>query len=192
MKHLIIYSHLNPKSFTKAIVDEVERISTSRGDEFKIIDLYGDGFNPVLAFPDIEHMFMGKEAPDDVKSYQEMVSWADHLTIVYPLWWGQMPAMLKGFVDRVFANGYAFTYGEDGQPKGLLGNRTAQLFINTGSPEEYYESTGMYDAQRRVIDEGVFGFCGIEASMTFFGNVAMGSDELRKGYLASIEKTMTV
>ncbi len=186
MKHLVIYSHLNPDSFTKAIVDKVEQVSREKGDDLKIIDLYGDKFNPVLDFSDIEHMFMGKDAPSDVKRYQEMVTWADHLTIVYPLWWGQMPAMLKGFVDRVFANGYAFLYTENG-PEGLLKGKTAQLYINTGTPDEYYEQSGMHSAQKRINDEGVFGFCGIDTNITFFGNISMGTDELRKGYLESIK-----
>ena len=185
MKHLIIYSHLNPDSFTKAIVDKVEKVSKEKGDEVKIIDLYGEQFNPILEFPDIEYMFMGKEVPGDVKKYQELVTWADHLTVTYPLWWAQMPAMLKGFIDRVFANGYAFNYGEKGSG-GLLTEKTAQLYICTGNPGEYYEESGMYDAQRRVNDEGIFGFCGIKSSIIFFGNVAMGTDELRKGYLESI------
>ncbi len=186
MKHLIIYSHLNPNSFTNAIVDRVEKVAQEKGDEVKVIDLYSDRFNPVLEFPDIEHMFMGKDAPNDVAEYQEMVTWADHMTFVYPLWWAQMPAMLKGFLDRVFANGFAFAYGENGMPIGLLKGRTAQLFISTGNPDEYYEASGMHSAQRRINDEGIFGFCGIDANSTFFGNVAMGTDELRKGYLESI------
>jgi len=67
MKHLIIYSHLNPKSFTKAIVDQVEKTAKAKGDEVKIIDLYGEKFNPILEFPDIQYMFMGGDAPEDVK-----------------------------------------------------------------------------------------------------------------------------
>ncbi len=186
MKHLVIYCHLNPASFTKAIADKVDKVAKENGDDVKIIDLYGEKFNPILEFPDIESMFMGKNTPGDVKKYQEMVTWADHLTIVYPLWWGQMPAMLKGFIDRVFANGFAFEYGEAG-PRALLEGKTAKLFISMGTPNEYYEQSGMFNAQRRVNDEGIFGFCGIKSETTFFGNVAMGSDELRKGYLESIQ-----
>ena len=186
MKHLIIYSHLNPKSFTKAIVDQVEKIAKAKGDEIKIIDLYGEGFNPILEFSDIQYMFMDGKAPTDIKKYQNLLSWADHFTVVYPLWWGQMPAMLKGFVDRTLTNGFAFVYNEQGIPEGLLNKKTAQLYVSTGNPDEYYEQSGMHAAQRRVIDEGVFGFCGIKCTSTFFGNVAMGTDEMRKRYLASI------
>lgn len=186
MKHLIIFSHLNPKSFTKAIVDKVVEVGTAKGHEIKVIDLYADKFNPVLEFPDIQGMFMGGETPADVKAYQELMLWADHYTVVYPMWWGQMPAMLKGFMDRVLANKFAFEYGPEG-PKGLLTNRTARVIINTGTPNELYAQTGMHDAQKRVNGPGLFGFCGIEAEFTFFGTVATGPDELRKGYLASIE-----
>ena len=187
MKHLIIYSHLNPKSFTKAIVDKVEKVSKEKGDAVKIIDLYGDKFNPVLEFPDIQHQFMGGECPADVKKYQDMVAWTDHLTIVYPIWWTQMPAMLKGFFDRVFSNGFAYAYSEQGIPTGLLKGKTVKLYICTGNPNEVYEQMGMHSAQRKVNEEGIFGFSGMKAETVFFGNVAMGPDELRKGYLDSIK-----
>lgn len=186
MKHLIIYSHLNPKSFTKAIVHEIEKKAIAKGDEVKIIDLYGDQFSPVLAMPDIEHQFMGKETPDDVKKYQDLITWAEHLSVVYPMWWGQMPAMLKGFIDRVFSHGYA--YKIDGpEVVQLLKGKTAQVYVNTGTPNFVYEETKMDKAQQRIIDEAVFKFCGIETEITFFGQVSSGTDKLRKGYLESIK-----
>ena len=185
MKHLIIYSHLNPESFTKAIVDKIANSSKAKGETIKIIDLYGENFQPILKMPDISSMFMGTETPNDVKKYQEMITWADHITIVYPMWWGQMPAILKGFFDRVFANGFAYEYGEEG-PKGLLDGKTAHLYILTGTPNEYYKANGMHAAQERIFNEGIFGFCNIKAKITFFGNIAMGSNELRKKYLDSI------
>lgn len=186
MQHLIIYSHLNPTSFTKAIVDEVEKNAIANGDEVKIIDLYGDQFNPVLGMPDIAHQFMGQTMPDDVKKYQEMITWADHLTVVYPMWWGQMPAMLKGFIDRVFSYGFAFSISENGA-QALLKGKTASVFINTNTPTAVYEATQMNTAQRRIIDGGIFGFCGIDTEITFFGQVSSGTDELRKGYLETIK-----
>jgi len=187
MNHLIVYTHLNPHSFTKAVVDEVEAVSRRKGHETKIIDLYSDQFNPVLEFPDIQYSFMDGEAPEDVRKYQEDISWANHITFVYPLWWEQMPAMLKGFIDRVFTNGYAYMYGENG-PKGLLGEKTVQLIINTGNTSEYLSQSGMHSAIKAVVEVGIFNFCGMDAKTTFFGNVAMGSDEERKEYLSQIAK----
>lgn len=187
MKHLIIYSHLNPKSFTKAIVDKVAALVKAKGEELEIIDLISDKFNPLFEMHDVESMFMGKETPEDVKKYQEKIANADKLTIVYPLWWGQMPAQLKGFFDRVFANGFAFEYTKEG-PKGLLKDKTAQIFVNTGTPNEVYESTGMFDAINRVNEGGLFAFCGMEAKTTFFGSVISCGDEIRTSYLESISE----
>lgn len=187
MKHLIVYTHLNPESFTKAVIDEVQKAAISKGHEMKIIDLYADGFDPVLNFNDIQSMFMKGDTAPEVKVYQDQIAWADHFTFVYPLWWGQMPAMLKGFIDRVFASGFAFQYTEQG-PKGLLTGKTAQLIINTGTPNEYYAQDGMHDAQKRVNDAGVFGFCGIDTKIEFFGNISMGTDEERKAYLAQVSE----
>jgi len=79
----------------------------------------------------------------------------------------------------------AFQYGPEG-PKGLLSGRSARLIINTGTPDAYYAQSGMHDAQVRVNDAGVFGFCCIDTQITFFGDVAMGSDELRQGYLNQV------
>lgn len=187
MNYLIVYSHLNPESFSKAIVDEAEKVIKAKdaSNEVKIIDLYGDNFNPVLGMPDIAAAFQGAETPADVVKYQELVTWADHISLIFPMWWGQMPAMLKGFIDRVFTAGFAFTYTEEGA-KGLLEGKKAQIIINTGSPNEYYAQTGMHDAQKRIMDDGIMGFCGIEAKVEFFGNIIMGTAEERKAYLESV------
>tara|TARA_R110001583_G_scaffold10417_4_gene47873 strand:- start:50295 stop:50858 length:564 start_codon:yes stop_codon:yes gene_type:complete len=182
MKHLIIYSHFNSDSFTKAITDKLVDEANVKGHEIKIVDLYADKFDPVLNASD---MLPEVETPKDILAYQELIKWADHYSVVYPLWWGQMPAILKGFIDRVFANGVAFQYGPEG-PKGLLSGRTARVIINTGTPDSYYAQSGMHDAQVRVNDAGVFGFCGIDTQIKFFGDVAMGSDDLRKSYLEQV------
>ncbi len=189
MKHLIVYTHLNPNSFTKAVVDQVKEVAHHQGQQIQVIDLYADKFNPILEFPDIQYSFMNGQAPEDVKKYQEKISWADHITFVYPLWWEQMPAMLKGFLDRVFSNGYAYRYGENG-PEGLLTGKSVRLFINTGNPSEVLSATGMHAAITKAVVEGIFEFCGMTAQTHFFGNVAQGSDELRLEYLNSIEGIM--
>ncbi len=185
MKYLIIYTHLNPNSFTKAVVDEVEKIAINKAHETKVIDLYADEFNPVLKFPDIQYSFMDGEAPKDVEIYQQYITWADRIIFVYPLWWQQMPAMLKGFIDRVFTNGYAYMYEESG-PKGLLAGKSVQLIINTGNPSELLERNGLHTAVKKVNEEGIFEFCGMTAETIFFGDVAMGTDNERKEYLKSI------
>lgn len=185
MKHLIIYSHFNANSFTKAIVDRVEDIAITNKDEIKIIDLYGDLFSPVFNLLDVEYAEGGKSIPADVKEYQDLVAWADHYSFVFPLWWGQMPAMMKGFMDRVLTNGFAFQFDDNGY-KALLSDKTAKVFINTGSPSKVYEEMGMHKSIKQIIDQGVLGFCGISTEIIFFGEVPTIGNTKREEYLRSI------
>lgn len=187
MKHLIIYSHINKNSFTKAIVDKIEEIVLSNNEEVKIIDLFSDNFNPVLTRADLDSQYKEKKKPKEIKRYQDMISWADKLSIVYPLWWGQMPAQLKGFFDRAFTNGFAFSFDKNGLNK-LLDGKTAQVFVNIGSSDESYISNGMHEALSKIHSVGLFSFCGIDAKTNFFGSVTSCSDEQRKKYLTSIEE----
>ncbi len=185
MNHLIIYTHLNPQSFTKAVAEQVEKVANNKGHHTKIIDLYADKFNPILEFPDIQYSFMGGEAPSDVKKYQQDILWAEQITFVYPIWWEQMPAMLKGFIDRVFTHDFAYIYDENGH-QGLLKGKHANLFINTGNSSESLEKSGLHAAVKKVNEAGIFEFCGMTAKTTFFGNITISSDDDRKAYLNSI------
>ncbi len=187
MKHLIIYTHLNPESFTRAVANEVEKVAIEKGHTVKTIDLYTEKFNPVLEFPDIQYSFMGGEAPDDVEKYQQDIAWAERITFVYPLWWGHMPAMLKGFIDRVFTHGFAYEYDENGV-NGLLSGKVVQQIINTGNTSEYLGQSGMHSAIRKDQEGGIFEFCGMTAATTFFGSIATSTDEERQAYLGSIKE----
>ena len=189
MKHLIIYTHLNPDSFTRAVANKAEEVLIEKGDTFKTIDLYKDKFNPVLQMPDIEYNFYEKEAPEDVKHYQELISWADNLIFVFPLWWSQMPAMLKGFIDRTFTNGFAYLYTDSGE-EALLSDKTAHVFINTGQDEEHLTQSGTTSGLENIYINSLFGFCGIKSEITFFSNVPNGTAKLRENYLKSIKEIL--
>ncbi len=185
MNHLIVVAHFNSASFTHAVVDVIKNKAENNNETVEIIDLYADKFNPVLDLEDLGWMYQGGEAPENIKSYQEQIKNADKLTVVYPIWWAQMPAMLKGFIDRVFTMGFAFLYDENG-PQALLKGKQAHIITCSGSPNEYYEAIGMHKAIKQTIDSGVFEFCGFDTTHTFFGNVMNGTDEERKAYLDSI------
>jgi len=106
------------------------KVLQSKESEVRVRDLYELGFDQVLKGSDLLNLQTGKFA-DDIKAEQEQIEWADVITFVYPVWWAGLPAMLKGYVDRAFANGFAFTYGENG-PIGLLSKKKAIVFSTTG------------------------------------------------------------
>src|SRR6188768_1179271 len=102
MKNLIIYAHPNPASlnhFFKQTILETLKQST---DEVIVRDLNEINFNPVLSLEDMNGQRMGKVA-EDVQKEQDFITWADRIVFIYPIWWTGMPAIMKGYIDRVFS-----------------------------------------------------------------------------------------
>ncbi|RAR42573.1 NAD(P)H-dependent oxidoreductase [Paenibacillus sp. MDMC362] len=97
----------------------------------------------------------------DLQKAQELISWADHLVFVYPNWWGGMPALLKGFIDRVFLPGFAFKYRKNSPlPEQLLKGKTARLIVTMDSPYVYYR---FYLGQpgHQMMKHSILKFCGV-------------------------------
>ena len=113
MKNLIVYTHPNPVSFGNAIKEQVIAACKSMGREYVLRDLYEMGFDPVLKGSDFTGIQNG-QIPLDVKVEQEHILTADIITFVYPVWWTGMPALLKGYIDRVFSYGFAYTVNDGG------------------------------------------------------------------------------
>jgi len=189
MKHLVVYAHPYSKSFGKAIVETIEKEILSKGSEVRVRDLNELDFDSVLKGSDLLNLQSGNYAADIVLE-QEHIKWADIITFVYPVWWAGMPAILKGYVDRVFANGFAFTYGENG-PIGLLKGKRALLFSTTGFPSNIYEQIGMHKSMQQTSDEAIFNFCGIEVIQhLFFGGIPTSSENDREEYLNEVAKVI--
>ncbi|MEB3223131.1 MAG: NAD(P)H-dependent oxidoreductase [Candidatus Sericytochromatia bacterium] len=181
MNQLIVYAHPNPASFSKALCDGIAETYRAQGHAVVVRDLYDLGFDPVLKGADFAAMKAG-ELPADITTEQGHVTWADAITVIYPVWWTGLPAILKGWVDRVFLYGFAYAYGEGGiQP--LLKGKKALLVSCHGTPTEYY--AGMQAAMKQTSDAGIFEFCGFEVvDHLFFGAVPSVDDATRQGYLA--------
>ncbi|BCN29407.1 NAD(P)H-dependent oxidoreductase [Anaeromicropila herbilytica] len=186
MNHLIVFAHPNPKSFNKSIVDTIEKVSKEKGEEVTIRDLYDIGFDPVLKPSDFEALQNGS-TPEDIRTEQEFIRTADIISFVYPIWWTGMPAILKGYVDRVFSSGFAYDY-VDGAPKPLLTGKRGLLFSTSGSPNEPYTHSGMHKSMKQTTDEGIFGFTGIEViNHAFFGAVPSATEKMLQDDLIEVE-----
>ncbi|MEX3619356.1 NAD(P)H-dependent oxidoreductase [Paenibacillus glucanolyticus] len=108
--------------------------------------------------------YKGNQALEpDLQEAQKLIAWADHLVFVYPNWWGGMPALLKGFIDRVFLPGFAFKYRRNSPlPEQLLKGKTARLIVTMDSPYVYYR---FYLGQpgHQMMKHSILKFCGVSS-----------------------------
>ncbi|MEM7737400.1 MAG: NAD(P)H-dependent oxidoreductase [Deinococcota bacterium] len=188
MNTLVVYAHPSSTSFNAAIRDEVTQTLTEQGHDVRIHDLYAMNFNPVLDADDFAS-FGRSEVPEDVAAEQDAIRWADSLVFVYPVWWWDRPAILKGWVDRVIRYGFAFEYGPEGL-KGLLNHKT--LVIQThGSTTQMYEAFDAQEAPRRTMMNGTLKFAGIEdATYQAFYGVATSDEAQRQAWLQEVREAV--
>ena len=189
MKHLVVYAHPYPESLNHSILETTVNALKKNGHEVVVRDLYALDFQPVLKPEDTAAMKAGK-TPNDIKTEQEFISEADVITFIYPIWWTGLPAILKGYVDRVFAFGFAYSAGEEGVIKLLKGKKG--LIINThGTPNEVYDEMGMTAGLKVTSDIGIFDFTGIEpVEHLLFGSIGYLDEEAYKGMLKKVEDTI--
>ena len=133
MKILIIYTYPNHESLNGNILDSFQQNISSK-HAVRILDLYQENFNPVLYF-DKEHRRRDLQYSVETKSYREAITWSDHIVFLFPIWWCGMPAILKGFIDRVFAQNFAFSYpNKKTNPNKLFKGKTAAIIVTHDTP----------------------------------------------------------
>ncbi|MEQ8439829.1 MAG: NAD(P)H-dependent oxidoreductase [Ilumatobacter fluminis] len=111
MRTLVVYCHPNPDSFGAAMRDRTLAGLRKAGHDVRLTDLYADGFEPELTVDEIERHHEPGVAPG-LESYADDLRWAEAIVFVYPTWWSGQPAMLKGWMDRVWASGVAWELPE--------------------------------------------------------------------------------
>jgi len=186
VKTLVVYAHPNPNSFNHALFETLVVSLRESGHEVRIRDLYREGFDPVLGEADLADASARKGPGDDVRREQEAITWAESLVFVYPLWWFDRPALLKGWFDRVFTNGFAFRYTPKGM-EGLLRHRKAMVIVTTGGTVRDFDVIGARDQILRPTTDGTLRFCGIHqiVDKVFFA-VPLASDGERRAMLDEV------
>jgi NAD(P)H dehydrogenase (quinone) len=186
MKYLIIYAHPNPKSFNHAILEAISGELKKKKKEFKVRDLYKIGFNPALSTRDLAAIEKG-EVLKDIKKEQNYISKADTIILVFPIWWSAMPAMLKGYIDRVFSLKFAYDITEDGVT-GLLQGKKVFIVSTMGASKEDYEKMGAFKMMNMSMDMAIFQFSGMEVTgHKYFSSVPYVSQQDRKKMLKELK-----
>jgi NAD(P)H dehydrogenase (quinone) len=201
MRILIVYAHEEPKSFNGALKELAVSVLTDAGHEVKVSDLYAMHFNPVggkndfASLKDAEffkyqieqsHAMVQGTLGDDIRAEQEKVLWADILILQFPLWWFSLPAILKGWVDRVFAMGFAYGGGRV-YDTGVFKGKRAMLVLTTGGAASSYTADGRNDDISKNlfhIEHGILSFTGFAVLPRFVAwGVARASVDERQKYL---------
>lgn len=160
MRHLVVAAHPSTKSFNHAVVEIYTAALTERKHRVECRDLYAANFNPVLSARDLAAIGHRKAAKD-IRREQAAIRRADVVTLISPLWWSGFPAILKGYLDRVFCASFAYVIRQGEYLPGLTGKKGV-IITTSGADREELKSSGKLRAFKTIYDEGLMKFCGIE------------------------------
>ena len=191
MRILVILSHPTEGSFNHAISGTAVSKLRENGHEVTYHDLYAEKFDPLLS---------GEEIPKDaeldpqIEKHCKEIKDADGIIIIHPNWWGQPPAILKGYIDRIIRAGvaYEFLEGDDGEgvPNGLLKAETAIVFNTSNTPEKR-ELEVFGDPLEAIWKNCIFGLCGVKNFYRkMYGVIVTSSMNERHLWLEDVEKTV--
>ena len=181
---LILLGHPSSDSFCAALAETYAAAARSAGHAVRELRLGQLDFDPILH----EGYRQVQPLEADLLAAQDAIRWAEHLVFAYPIWWGGAPALLKGFVDRVFLPGYAFKYRPGKAfPAQLLKGRAAQLLVTMDTPPWYfrwvYHMPGIHQLRKTTLE-----FCGIKpVRVASFGPILHSTVAQRARWLAQAE-----
>ncbi len=161
MKHLVVTAHPAEDSFTMRLTRTYAAELEKLGHSQRTHDLYRMGFNPVLPASELMPVSADNPISAEVKQAQDDIRDADALTVIYPLWWLSMPAIMKGYIDRVFARGFAYE-SQNGIVRGLLAGKKSVLITASGAPLPLLVKSGNWNAVQVLQDTHVFRATGLE------------------------------
>ena len=181
---LIITAHPSAKNLTKGMADIFLDEKENQGHTVKLVDLYKEKQLPYLSFEDANDV--GKSP--EVLEYQNQVKWAEEIVIIYPFWWGSMPAILKNWIDSVFTMGFAAKYDKNGRPVGLLQGRSVKIISTSGAPTFLYCINGIRRANKKIWKQTIVEFCGMKfEGYHLFGGMDTRGKNVEKLF-ASVKK----
>ena len=189
MRISVILAHPDPESFNHAIAQTVVDALKANGYKVFFHDLYQEKFDPRL---NLEEVAKDAILPAVIRKHCNEIAAASGIVIVHPNWWGQPPAILKGWVDRVIRPGVAYEFMEgdsgEGIPNGLLKARAALVF-NTSNTESEREKDVFGDPLETIWKNCIFGFSGItNFHRRIFNVIVTSTEDQRRDWLNDVEK----
>jgi NAD(P)H dehydrogenase (quinone) len=182
---LIINGHPDKESFCFALAESYRKGVEKSGATCKVMNLIDLKFNPILTFG---YRKVSELEPDLIQAQKDILE-ANHLVFVYPNWWSTYPALLKGFIDRVFLPNFAFKYHEKGPFwDKLLKGKTAQLIVTMDTPSWYYWLINRRPGHNSM-KIGILEFSGVKpVKINSYGPIKSSDDKKRKQWLQEVEE----
>ena len=172
MRVLIVYCHPNPESYTAAVRDAVREIAEAKGGEVRVLDLYAEGFDPVLSSGELQVYETVPENTQTVQDHVDAIRWCNTLIFIYPTWWYAHPAMLKGWLDRVLLPGVAFDMPDGGDIRPTLTHIT-RLGVFTTYGASRWLTFFIGSPGKRVILRGIRILCAKRCRTAFVAHYLM-------------------
>lgn len=172
---LVIDGHPDPDSLTAALA---RAYVAGAGDDAVLLSL-----RDLALDPDLHRGYRaGQDVEPDLARARDLLEWSEHVTVLTPVWWGSVPALLKGFLDRALVIGWAFRYRDNGRPEGLLAGRTGRVLVTSDSPRWYLPLVG--DTTVKQLKGRTLEFCGITpVRVSRFTDVRNATEERRAEWL---------
>lgn len=186
---LIIYAHPDTNSFNHAMLEQVKTTLKNQNKTFEVIDLYAINYNPVLTREESK----GKATSEQTIAFQKLISAAENIIFIFPVWWFRAPAILEGFIDKVFVPGFAYRFkqiiGVYGMPIPLLREKKVRAFITHGAPALPVLTIYVNAVKYRFL-LGFLSFCFniFKCKIYQFWSVPFVTKEKREQYLAKIDR----
>ncbi len=176
MKSTIVLCTTNSNSFSEVIVDKIAAELDTKMKEYELIDLYKDNFNPIMDAEGERVYSQGKASDVLVEKYQNILKNTEEIFFVFPIWWNNVPAMLKGFFDKVFIKDFAFNE-ENGSVVGVLTNIKCGMVVTTAEMDMSNLKNKIENPIENTIIKGTLNEVGISNIKWFNHNVATGGKQ---------------
>jgi putative NADPH-quinone reductase len=192
MRVLVVYCHPVPDSFCAAVRDAAVGALTARGWDVRLVDLYAEGFDPVLGVDERRHYH--DRAPTDpaLAPHIENLKWAEAILFVYPTWWYGLPAMLKGWLDRVWATDVAFKLPADGGRIISLVPHITRIGVVTTCGATWLISFLMGQPGRKTILRGMRALCAPRSRTLYVAHYDMdrSTAQTRRAFLQRVVRNL--
>ena len=179
-KIVVIQGHPDEQSFNESLAKAYVQGAQASGAEVRVVNVREMQFDLIM-----HHGYRRRqELEKDVVDAQETIAWADHLVFIYPVWWGNVPALLKGFIDRVFLPGFAFRmHPQSVWQEKLLKGRSARIISTMDQPNWFYRWVNGKPSHR-AMKKTTLEFCGITpVKITSLGPLRFSTPEKRERWL---------